>query len=116
MNVIKVAVIDQWVDVVNGIESADGVKVVVVAGVGERAFVAGEDIKGFPNWIGKGVEEAKQKSLWLQEQLNKLERLPLPTIAAINGLALGGGCELALSCDIRIAEEHIEIGLPAVKL
>lgn len=58
----------------------------------------------------------ERKSLWLQEPLNKIERLSRPTIAAINGLALGGGCELALSCDIRIAEEHIRIGLPEIKL
>ena len=54
--------------------------------------------------------------MWLQNPLNKIERLPKPVIAAINGLALGGGCELALSCDIRIIEEHGQIGLPEVKL
>lgn len=116
VNVLSADVIEQLGDVVDEIENADGVKVVVLTGEGERAFVAGGDIKGFPDWIGKGVEEAKQKSLWLQDPLNKLERLALPTIAAINGLALGGGCELALSCDIRVAEEHVEIGLPEVKL
>ncbi len=116
VNVLSADVIEQLTLVVDEIESNPDVKVVVLTGEGKRAFVAGGDIKGFPDWIGKGVEEAKQKSLWLQEPLNKLERLPHPTIAAINGIALGGGCELALSCDIRIAEEHVEIGLPEVNL
>ena len=116
VNVLNADVIDQLTLVVDEIEGNPEVKVIVLTAKGEKAFVAGGDIKGFPFWMGKGVEEAKKKSLWLQEPLNKLERLPQPTIAAINGLALGGGCELALSCDIRIAEEHVEIGLPEVKL
>ena len=95
VNVLSADVIEQLTLVVDEIESDPDVKVIVLTGEGERAFVAGGDIKGFPDWIGKGVEEAKQKSLWLQEPLNKLERLPQPTIAAINGIALGGGCELA---------------------
>lgn len=116
VNVLSADVIEQLNIVVDEIERDPNVKVVILSGAGEKAFVAGGDIKGFPAWIGKGIEEAKQNSLWLQEPLNKIERLTHPTIAAINGLALGGGCELALSCDIRIAEEHIEIGLPEVKL
>ncbi|MER2090609.1 MAG: enoyl-CoA hydratase [Sporosarcina sp.] len=116
VNVLSANVIEQLTFAVDEIENNPDVKVIVLTGVGEKAFVAGGDIKGFPDWIGKGVEEAKQKSLWLQEPLNKLERLPHPTIAAINGIALGGGCELALSCDIRIAEEHVKIGLPEVNL
>ncbi|SES42144.1 enoyl-CoA hydratase [Psychrobacillus sp. OK032] len=116
VNVLSADVIEQLNTVVDEIERDSNVKVVVLTGAGEKAFVAGGDIKGFPEWIGKGVEEAKQKSLWLQEPLNKIEQLPHPTIAAINGLALGGGCELALSCDIRVAEEHVQIGLPEVKL
>ncbi|MFJ5771756.1 enoyl-CoA hydratase [Psychrobacillus sp. NPDC093180] len=116
VNVLSADVIEQLNTIVDEIEKESKVKVVVLTGAGEKAFVAGGDIKGFPEWIGKGVEVAKQKSLWLQEPLNKIEQLTHPTIVAINGLALGGGCELALSCDIRVAEEHVEIGLPEVKL
>ncbi|WP_420485132.1 enoyl-CoA hydratase [Cytobacillus firmus] len=116
LNVLSEEVIELLSIAADEIESDSNIKAVVVTGAGERAFVAGGDIKGFPNWMGKGIELAKEKSLWLQEPLNKLERLPQPTIAAINGFALGGGCELALSCDIRIAEEHIKIGLPEIKL
>ncbi|WP_338450691.1 enoyl-CoA hydratase [Niallia oryzisoli] len=116
VNVLSADVIEQLTLLIEEIENNPEIKVVIITGDGEKAFVAGGDIKGFPEWMGKGVEEAKKKSLWLQEPLNKLERLSLPTIAAINGVALGGGCELALSCDIRIAEEQIKIGLPEIKL
>ncbi|MED3397926.1 enoyl-CoA hydratase [Bacillus wiedmannii] len=116
VNVLSGAVIEQLTVVVGEIERDDDVIVVLLTGAGEKAFVAGGDIKSFPEWIGKGSEYAEGKSLWLQNPLNKIERLPKPVIAAINGLALGGGCELALSCDLRIIEEHVQIGLPEVKL
>ncbi|MBO1000344.1 enoyl-CoA hydratase [Bacillus sp. SD075] len=116
VNVLSANVIEQLNLVLDEIESDYNIKVIILTGEGERAFVAGGDIKEFPAWMGKGVEVGKGKSLWLQEPLNKIERLSRPTIAAINGLALGGGCELALSCDIRIAEEQTRIGLPEIKL
>lgn len=116
VNVLSADVLEQLTVAVDEIEKDSEIKVVIITGEGEKSFVAGGDIKGFPEWMGKGVEEAKQKSLWLQEPLNKIERLSRPTIAAINGVALGGGCELALCCDIRIAEEQIKIGLPEIKL
>jgi enoyl-CoA hydratase len=116
VNVLSGDVIEQLNIVADEVENDRSVKVVIVTGEGERAFVAGGDIKGFPEWMGKGVDFAKEKSLWLQEPLNKIDGLSKPTIAAINGVALGGGCELALCCDIRIAEVHIQIGLPEVTL
>lgn len=116
VNVLSYAVIEQLTTVVDEIERDDEVIVVILTGAGEKAFVAGGDIKSFPEWIGKGSEYAEEKALWLQNPLNKIERLPKPVIAAINGLALGGGCELALSCDLRIIEEQAKIGLPEVKL
>ena len=116
VNVLSCAVVEQLTVVVDEIERDDEVIAVLLTGAGEKAFVAGGDIKSFPEWIGKGNEYAEGKSLWLQNPLNKIERLSKPVIAAINGLALGGGCELALSCDLRIIEEHAQIGLPEVKL
>jgi enoyl-CoA hydratase len=116
LNVLSVAVIEQLSIVSDEVKNDSSVKVVILTGAGDKAFVAGGDIKGFPEWMGKGQEEAKQKSLWLQEPLNKIEQLPKPTIAAINGVALGGGCELAMCCDMRIAEEQIMIGLPEITL
>lgn len=116
VNVLSAHVVEQLSIAADEIERDSEVKVVILTGAGDRAFMAGGNIKEFPAWMGKGVEEAKQKSLWLQEPLNKIENISCPTIAAINGVALGGGCELALCCDIRIAEEHVFIGLPEIKL
>lgn len=116
VNVLSADVVEQLSIVADEIEKDSEVKVVILTGAGDRAFMAGGDIKGFPAWMGKGVEEVEQKSHWLQEPLNKIENLSCPTIAAINGVALGGGCELALCFDIRISEEHIMIGLPEIKL
>ena len=110
-------------DVVNGLLQAttdiynhDKVKVFIITGQGNRAFMAGGDIKSFPNLIQKGEVVAYKGSKFLQEPLDAIMNLPHPTICVLNGLALGGGCELALSCDFRIAEEHIEVGLPEIKL
>src|SRR5699024_8244277 len=68
------------------------------------------------NWTGKGKEIAEEKSQWLQYPLDLLDNLSKPTIAVLDGLALGGGCELALACELRIADEQIELGLPAITL
>jgi enoyl-CoA hydratase len=91
----------------------DSVRAVVVTGSGEKAFVAGADINELSKltpMTGKFTSEQGQ-SVFLQ-----IERFPKPVIAAINGFALGGGCELALACHIRIASEKAQIGLPEVTL
>ena len=116
VNILDADVVEQLHRKIDEIEQTPTVKVVLITGVGDRAFMAGGDIKSFPEWIGKGVDVAKAKSQWLQHPLNRIEGLPYPTICILNGVALGGGCELALACDIRIAEEHIKIGLPEIKL
>ena len=116
MNILDAEVVKGLLAVTADIRRRDDVKVVILTGQGTRAFMAGGDIKSFPNLIGQGEEVAYQGSKFLQEPLDAIMNLPHPTICILNGLALGGGCELALSCDVRIAEEHVEIGLPEVKL
>ena len=116
MNILDAKVVSGLLQVTADIRQHDEVKVVILIGQGTRAFMAGGDIKSFPDLIGKGEDIAYQGSKFLQEPLDAIMNLPQPTICALNGLALGGGCELALSCDFRIAEEHVEIGLPEVKL
>lgn len=89
------------------------VGVVVVTGSGEKAFVAGADISELKDLDSA---TARVQALKGQEVFNRIERMPKPVIAAVNGFALGGGCELALACHIRVASENARFGLPEVSL
>ncbi|HET7806853.1 MAG TPA: enoyl-CoA hydratase-related protein [Gaiellaceae bacterium] len=88
-------------------------RVVVLTGSGEKAFVAGADIKYMS---GLGVDEARAWGELGHRSAQLLETMPKPTIAAINGFALGGGCELALACDLRYAASSAKLGQPEVNL
>ncbi len=88
-------------------------RVVVLTGSGEKAFIAGADIKYMS---GLAVEEAKEWGALGHECGRLLETMPKPTIAAVNGFALGGGCELALACDLRYAASAARLGQPEVNL
>jgi enoyl-CoA hydratase len=90
-----------------------GTRVVVLTGAGEKAFVAGADIKYMS---GLGLEEAKDWAGLGHSCGGLLETMPKPTIAAINGFALGGGCELALACDLRYASSAARLGQPEINL
>ncbi|WP_022852260.1 enoyl-CoA hydratase/isomerase family protein [Limisalsivibrio acetivorans] len=89
------------------------VSVIILTGAGEKAFVAGGDIKGMTELDGMG---GREMALDAQSVFNLVEKCPKPVIAAINGYALGGGCELALCCDIRLAAKSAKIGQPEVNL
>jgi enoyl-CoA hydratase len=91
----------------------DGVKAVILTGGGEKAFVAGADINELAKMTPLSGKATASKG---QSVFFDIERFPKPVIAAINGYALGGGCELALACHIRIASETAQIGLPEVTL
>lgn len=89
------------------------VRVLILTGAGEKSFVAGADI----NELGQRTPvDGKEFSLVGQEIFHRLETMGKPSIAAINGFALGGGCELALSCSMRIAGKNAKLGQPEVKL
>jgi enoyl-CoA hydratase len=91
----------------------DSVRCIILTGEGEKAFVAGADINELSQMTpitGKDTAERGQRVF------SAIERFPKPVIAAINGFALGGGCELALACHIRIASEKAQLGLPEVTL
>jgi len=86
---------------------------VVLTGAGEKAFVAGADIGELAT---QSPVDGKARSLRGQRVLDRIERLGKPVVAAVNGFALGGGCELAMACHVRIASENARLGTPEVKL
>jgi enoyl-CoA hydratase/carnithine racemase len=89
------------------------VRGVILTGAGDKAFIAGADI----NELSTATSvEAKEASSFGQDVLNLIENLGKPVIAAINGFALGGGCETAMACTLRVASEHAKFGQPEVKL
>jgi len=95
------------------IKADPAVRCVIVTGGGEKAFVAGADISELAKL---DIISARALADRGQALLSKIERLPQPVIAAINGFALGGGCEIAMACDIRLAGENAKIGQPEVNL
>jgi enoyl-CoA hydratase/carnithine racemase len=90
------------------------VRCLVVFGAGNRAFSVGSDIKEFPEVTARGL--GRQRALHEHAVYNRLDFFPVPTIAAIEGYCLGGGLELALACDLRVASQISRLGLPEVKL
>lgn len=88
-------------------------RVVVITGAGEKAFVAGADISQFPALDDKGGLELVSHGQCVYQ---KIADFPLPVICAVNGFALGGGCELAMACDIRVASKKSKFGLPETTL
>jgi enoyl-CoA hydratase len=113
LNAIDVATLTELRDRLQEVAADDDVRVVILTGAGEKAFVAGADIKYMS---GLDVEEAKAWGALGHEAGRLLETMPKPTIAAVNGFALGGGCELALACDIRYAASSAKLGQPEVNL
>lgn len=112
LNAMNLDVMEEFIAVLDDLEK-DSSKVVIITGSGNKAFSAGADIE-YMNKIGP--TEAEKYALQGHKVLNKIENLQKPVIAAINGYALGGGCELALSCDIRFASQNAQLGQPEVTL
>ena len=113
LNALDVASLTELRDRLLEVSADEGTRVVILTGAGEKAFVAGADIKYMS---GLDVEEAKAWGALGHETGRLLETMPKPTIAAVNGFALGGGCELALACDIRYAATTAKLGQPEVNL
>jgi enoyl-CoA hydratase len=113
LNALDLATLTQLRDELAAIAADADARAVVLTGAGERAFVAGADIKYMS---GLDVKEAKAWGALGHEAGALLETMPKPTIAAVNGFALGGGCELALACDIRYASARAKLGQPEVNL
>jgi enoyl-CoA hydratase len=113
LNALDVGTLTELRDRLRDLAADEDVRAVVLTGAGEKAFVAGADIKYMSEL---GVDEAKAWGALGHEAGALLETMPKPTIAAINGFALGGGCELALACDIRYASSNAKLGQPEVNL
>jgi enoyl-CoA hydratase len=113
LNALDVATLTMLRDELSAIAADGDVRVVVLTGAGDRAFIAGADIKYMS---GLGVEDAIAWGALGHEVGRLLETMAKPTIAAVNGFALGGGCELALACDIRYASSNAKLGQPEVNL
>lgn len=92
---------------------SEGLRVLIITGEGDKAFVAGADIAQMSEMSASDFKEYVD---YAHKIYNQIQDSPCPSIAAVNGYALGGGCELALACDIRIASEKAKLGFPEVKL
>jgi enoyl-CoA hydratase len=113
MNALDRPTLEELRDRLREVAGDGGSRVVVLTGSGERAFVAGADIRYMS---GLSVEEAKAWGELGHDCAEALETMPQPTIAAVDGFALGGGCELALACDLRYASSRAKLGQPEINL
>lgn len=113
LNALNLATLTELKDVVAKIAVDKAIQVVIITGAGEKSFVAGADI------VEMSTKNAVEGRVWGQVGQNvftEIENLPQPVIAAVNGFALGGGCELACACDFRYASENAKFGQPEVGL
>ncbi|MDW7650414.1 MAG: short-chain-enoyl-CoA hydratase [Bacillota bacterium] len=113
LNALNAATLQELDQVFSDLAADESVSAVILTGAGEKAFVAGADIAFMKDL---SAIEARGFALLGQAVFNKIENLPQPVIAAINGFALGGGCELAMACDVRLASEKAKFGQPEVSL
>ncbi|MFR6065492.1 MAG: enoyl-CoA hydratase-related protein [Eubacterium sp.] len=112
LNALNSAVLDEINETLDAID-LDTVRALIITGAGEKSFVAGADI-GEMSTLTKAEGEAFGKKG--NDVFRKIETLPIPVIAAVNGFALGGGCEISMACDIRICSENAVFGQPEVGL
>lgn len=114
LNALSTALLAELDDALRALDADHGVRVTILTGAGEKAFAAGADIVEF-----KQIDSAVAGAAFArrgQAIVARIARMRVPVIAAVNGFALGGGCELALACDIRIASENARFGQPEVNL
>jgi enoyl-CoA hydratase len=113
LNALNRKTMDELGDCLKRVRADDAIRVLILTGAGEKAFIAGADINELSQ---QTPVNGREFTLYGQEIIHRLEKLGKPAIAAINGFALGGGCELALACTLRIASRNAKLGQPEVKL
>ncbi len=113
LNALNPQVIDELDDVCARVESDDSISALILTGSGDKAFVAGADIKHLSTLDPVGGRDFCRRG---QMVCNRLAGMSKPVIAAVNGFALGGGCEVAMACHMRVASENAKFGQPEVKL
>ncbi|MBZ5562131.1 MAG: enoyl-CoA hydratase/isomerase family protein [Acidobacteriia bacterium] len=113
LNALNRRVMEELLNCFQAIQKDEEIRIVILTGAGEKAFVAGADINEL---AVQSPVEGKETSQRGQRVLDLIENLGKPVIAAINGYALGGGCEIAMACTLRIAAENARLGQPEVKL
>ncbi|MCI1821705.1 MAG: short-chain-enoyl-CoA hydratase [Megasphaera sp.] len=113
LNALNAATVTEMKDCVGKVAANSDIKVLVITGSGDKSFVAGADIKEMAT---KNPAEGRAWGIFGQSVFTEIEKLPQPVIAAINGFALGGGCELSCACDFRYASENAKFGQPEVGL
>ena len=114
LNALNKDVIEELGKVMDEVYNNEEIKTVILTGAGEKAFVAGADISEFTALDAAGGMALAKKGQELV--FDKIENSPKPVIAAVNGFALGGGCELAMACHFRVASENAKFGQPEVNL
>ena len=114
LNVLHPQMVEELAACFGGLANDPEVQVAIITGAGDRAFCAGFDIKEFPGLLAPG--RAEKLAARLHASLGAIENLGKPTIAAVNGLALGGGMEVSMACDMRIVAASAQMGQPEIKL
>jgi enoyl-CoA hydratase len=113
MNALNDQVVEELRDAIERVATGADIRAAIITGAGQKAFIAGADIGDLAK---QGSFDGKNRSLRGQQILRRMETCGKPFVAAVNGFALGGGCELAMACHIRIASENAKFGQPEVKL
>jgi len=113
LNALDAKTLDELRQAALDLQQDDSIRCVIVTGSGEKAFVAGADIHELAH---DTPEHARQRALRGQQTFDLIEQLGKPVIAAVNGLALGGGCELAMACTLRLAADTARFGQPEINL
>lgn len=116
LNVVTLGLTSQMSELLDELAGNPEVRVLVLTGAGDRVFCAGSDIKEFADFIGPDGRVLERKLIAENEMYSKLDKFPKPTVAAVNGHALGGGLELAVCCDLLVSSETARLSLPEVNL